>query len=168
MTKITLATVKSIKPGEIVWDGTVPGFGLRARAKSKTYFLKARARGRSIWLKIGDVGPGKGFAIILVGLVKDRVIGRLWTSADRFAEHDLDGRSVVQPALPLAEADYEAAALGGAPFDFHRRVCAEQMAAYRGGKFPAGGSCSRASTLAEFCSRRSRKRRWMRPRRAPW
>jgi len=56
MTKITLATVKSIKPGEIAWDGSVPGFGLRARAKSKTYFLKARARGRSIWLKIGDVG----------------------------------------------------------------------------------------------------------------
>lgn len=56
MTKITLATVKSIKLGQIAWDGSVPGFGLRARAKSKTYVLKARARGRSIWLKIGDVG----------------------------------------------------------------------------------------------------------------
>src|SRR5687768_18061543 len=54
--RITLDTVKNIKPGEIVWDGIAPGFGLRCRDSAKRYILKARARGRQVWFKIGDVG----------------------------------------------------------------------------------------------------------------
>lgn len=56
MGKITLNTVKAIRPGEIVWDSEVKGFGLRCQKGSKRYILKTRVRGRVVWFTIGDVG----------------------------------------------------------------------------------------------------------------
>jgi len=55
-TRITLATVRHLKPGQIVWDADVKGFGIRCRKSAKTYILKTRARGRQVWFRIGDAG----------------------------------------------------------------------------------------------------------------
>jgi integrase len=47
MARITLATVKALKPGAQIWDSTLPGFGARRRADAVTYVVKYRAgRGR--------------------------------------------------------------------------------------------------------------------------
>ncbi|NDE85993.1 MAG: DUF4102 domain-containing protein [Gammaproteobacteria bacterium] len=56
--KIALKEVRTLNPGEILWDGSIPGFGVR-RQKSDGiyYFLKYRtADGRQRWLTIGRHG----------------------------------------------------------------------------------------------------------------
>ncbi|MEE2527196.1 site-specific integrase [Hyphobacterium sp. HN65] len=54
---ITKRIVDAAKPGETLWDGDLPGFGLRVTAKGvKSYVLKYRARGQQRWLTIGQHG----------------------------------------------------------------------------------------------------------------
>jgi integrase len=40
----------------LVWDDDVRGFGARCQRDRKVYILKARYRGRPVWLSIGDCG----------------------------------------------------------------------------------------------------------------
>jgi integrase len=56
--KIGLREVRSLKPGRIVWDAAVKGFGARRqRGDAIAYFLKYRtADGRQRWLTIGRHG----------------------------------------------------------------------------------------------------------------
>jgi integrase len=59
--RITKRTVDSLKPGQIVWDETMPGFGVRCLPSGrKSYVLKYRAgsgrRARQRWLTIGMHG----------------------------------------------------------------------------------------------------------------
>ena len=56
--KIGLREVRSLKPGQIVWDAAVKGFGARRqRGDAIAYFLKYRtADGRQRWLTIGRHG----------------------------------------------------------------------------------------------------------------
>lgn len=55
--KITKRRVDAVKPGETVWDGHIPGFGLRAfKGGAKTYVLKFRTGGTQRWLTIGRHG----------------------------------------------------------------------------------------------------------------
>jgi integrase len=56
MAKITRDVVDRLQPGQIEWDSDVKGFYVRCQLKAKTYGLKARYRGRPVWLGIGDVG----------------------------------------------------------------------------------------------------------------
>lgn len=100
---------------------------------------------------IAERHSGKGLTLVLVGIVPGGIVrGYAWSSAEGFVEHDLDGRSVIQPAIPLADAEYEAAALGRSPFAFHKRVCAEQMQALRAGKFPSAWSAGGRFTFARL------------------
>jgi integrase len=56
MAKITHDVVDKLQPGQIEWDSDVKGFYVRCQLKAKMYGLKARYRGRPVWLGIGDVG----------------------------------------------------------------------------------------------------------------
>jgi hypothetical protein len=59
MANITHDTVSALKPGAIAWDGDVKGFGVRCQRDRKVYVLKARFRGRPVWLTIGDASDYK-------------------------------------------------------------------------------------------------------------
>ena len=55
--RLTKRTVDAAEPGATVWDGDLPGFGLRVTAKgAKSYVLKYRAHGRQRWVTIGRHG----------------------------------------------------------------------------------------------------------------
>jgi integrase len=56
--KIGLREIRSLKPGQIVWDGAVKGLGARRqRGEAVAYFLKYRAAdGRQRWMTIGRHG----------------------------------------------------------------------------------------------------------------
>jgi integrase len=48
--------VDALKPGSILWDMDVNGFGVRCQRRNKVYFLKASIRGKQRWLTIGPHG----------------------------------------------------------------------------------------------------------------
>jgi integrase len=54
--RITLSRVERLKPGEIVWDSGVRGFGIRCQRQRKIYVLKATIAGRQRWFSIGEHG----------------------------------------------------------------------------------------------------------------
>jgi hypothetical protein len=56
--KIGLRDVRSLKPGQIVWDATVKGFGARRQqGDAVAYFLKYRTTdGRQRWMTFGRHG----------------------------------------------------------------------------------------------------------------
>lgn len=56
-TTITKTRVDQLQPGSTLWDATLPGFGVRARAGAKTYFVKSRVGDRQKWITIGKHGP---------------------------------------------------------------------------------------------------------------
>lgn len=57
MAKITKRTVDSLRPGEIAWDGEMPGFGVRRRSgNARTYIFKYRFGTSQYWFKIGRHG----------------------------------------------------------------------------------------------------------------
>jgi site-specific recombinase XerD len=54
---ITLEVVKSINPGEIIWDTKVVGFGVRRqRSEARTYVVKTRINNQQRWFTIGRHG----------------------------------------------------------------------------------------------------------------
>ncbi len=55
-TRITKRIVDTLKPGQVIWDSEVKGFGVRCQRKAKVYILKARAGGRQRWISIGAHG----------------------------------------------------------------------------------------------------------------
>lgn len=55
--KLTKRTVDAAKRGETVWDGDIPGFGLRvSKGGAKSYVLKYRRAGVQRWVTIGRHG----------------------------------------------------------------------------------------------------------------
>ena len=54
--RITKRQVGALKPGNLLWDGAVRGFGVRCQQTAKVYFLKTRVRGKQRWLTIGKHG----------------------------------------------------------------------------------------------------------------
>lgn len=56
--KITIRAIDAMRPGEIIYDSTVTGFGARRQRSARvTYFLTYRtAQGRSRWFTIGKHG----------------------------------------------------------------------------------------------------------------
>ena len=95
--QITKRAVDAAKPGQTVWDGDLPGFGMRVSPKgSKTYVLKYRARGKQRWVTIGQHGKPMPVDIAASS-------GRVWTpSAARNAAMRLLGR-VRDGADPASE-----------------------------------------------------------------
>ena len=56
--RITIPLVKSLKPGETIWDSDVRGFGVRRQRRDPVYVLKTRIDGRQRFLTIGTHGRG--------------------------------------------------------------------------------------------------------------
>ena len=54
--RITKRIVDALKPGEVVWDDGVAGFGCRCQKATKVFILKTRVGGRQRWLTIGRYG----------------------------------------------------------------------------------------------------------------
>ena len=54
--RITKTVVDRLKPGEIVWDTEINGFGARCQTQTKVYVLKAREGGRQRWFTLGRHG----------------------------------------------------------------------------------------------------------------
>lgn len=54
--RITKRQVDALKPGNLLWDGTVRGFGIRCQQAAKVYVLKTRVRGKQRWFTIGKHG----------------------------------------------------------------------------------------------------------------
>tara|TARA_R110002072_G_scaffold13135_8_gene55524 strand:+ start:18294 stop:19520 length:1227 start_codon:yes stop_codon:yes gene_type:complete len=70
MTNLSKRTVDAAKPGTMLWDSSIPRFGLRTTAKgTKTYVLKFRQNGRQRWYTIGRHGA----------IVPNGAAGEVWT-----------------------------------------------------------------------------------------
>ncbi len=54
--RITLALVAAMSPGQTIWDGDVKGFGVRYRRGTITYIYKKRVQGQQVWITIGRHG----------------------------------------------------------------------------------------------------------------
>ena len=54
--RITVRTVSALKPGQLVWDTVVRGFGVRCQRRDKVYVLKTQIGGKSRWFSIGKHG----------------------------------------------------------------------------------------------------------------
>lgn len=54
--KITIRTVEAMKPGDVLWDARVKGFGVRCQRRAKVYLVKSRVSGRQRWIVIGPHG----------------------------------------------------------------------------------------------------------------
>ena len=56
--RVGLTEIRKLKPGQILWDTAVPGFGARRqRGDAVAYFLKYRTReGRQRWHTVGGTG----------------------------------------------------------------------------------------------------------------
>lgn len=55
--KIGLKTVAALTPGDVVFDTTLPRFGVRRGAKFASYFIIPRVDGRQRWITVGRDGP---------------------------------------------------------------------------------------------------------------
>ena len=51
--RITKRTVDSLKPGALVWDSEVKGFGVRCQRTAKVYVLKTRIGGLQVIRTLG-------------------------------------------------------------------------------------------------------------------
>lgn len=76
--KITKRVVDALKPGELVWDTELSGFGVRCQRKDRVYILKTRIGGRQRWFSIGKQGApwtpdtARDRALVILGQVADR------------------------------------------------------------------------------------------------
>jgi integrase len=77
MGRIALRQIRALKPGEVIWDGALPGFGARRQySEAVSYCLTYRTReGRSRWYTIGRHGApwtpdtARAEALRLLGVV---------------------------------------------------------------------------------------------------
>src|SRR5262245_26611559 len=53
---ISIRTVTALKPGEVIWDASVKGFGARRQLNSVSYVLKYRHNGKQRFVTLGRHG----------------------------------------------------------------------------------------------------------------
>ena len=98
-TKLTKRVVDAAKEPGTIWDGELPGFGLRiAKGGTKSYVLKYRMHGKQRWFTLGQHGQPKtgggtwtpdaarNEAISRMGRIKDGVDPAQERAADRKSE----------------------------------------------------------------------------------
>jgi integrase len=93
-TTITKRTVDALKPGEVLWDDEVRGFGVRCQTKTKTYVLKYRFKGRQRWMTIGR--HGSPWTVQTARQEAQRLLGDLHSGIDVASLRDHDRR---QPTI---------------------------------------------------------------------
>jgi integrase len=97
--RLGLRQVRALRPGEIVWDPTLPGFGARRqRSEAITYILAYRTKqGRQRWFSIGRHGApwtpdtARAEAVKLLGVITD--------GGDPAADRDSDRKAVTVAEL---------------------------------------------------------------------
>src|SRR6266478_2871237 len=78
--RITIPLVKSLKPGDTIWDSDVRGFGVRRQRRDPVYVLKARIDGRQRFLTIGT--HGKGWTVDSARREAARLLGLIAAGTD--------------------------------------------------------------------------------------
>jgi integrase len=108
MARITLQTVKALKPNSQVWDDTLPGFGVRRRANAITYIVKYRAgRGRKAAQRLLTLGRhSEAFPPDAARLRARKVLGQVADSVDPAAARAIERRAGTMAVLA---AEFEAA-----------------------------------------------------------
>lgn len=77
---LTKRLVDALKPGDVVWDSDVSGFGVRCQKASKIFVLKYRINGRQRWMSIGRYGSP--WTVITARLEAQRLLGELAGGTD--------------------------------------------------------------------------------------
>ena len=89
-TTLTKRSVDALKPGDVLWDDDVRGFGIRCQKKSKTYVLKYRFKGRQRWATIGR--HGSPWTVTTARQEAQRLLGDLHSGVDVASLRDRDKR----------------------------------------------------------------------------
>lgn len=84
--RITADVVEAVKPGEVVWDSEVRGFGVRRQSRASVYVLKTRIGGAQRYLTIGRHGSpwdeGKLLGPLLARREAQRLVGMIRDGKD--------------------------------------------------------------------------------------
>lgn len=75
-----------LRPGATLWDGELPGFGVRCQRRAKSYVLKYRARGRQRFVTIGK--HGAPWTPEMARREARRLLGHVAAGADPAAQRD--------------------------------------------------------------------------------
>jgi integrase len=78
--RITIPVVKSLRPGETIWDTEVRGFGVRRQRRNPVFVLKTRIAGRQRFFTIG--AHGKGWTVGTARREAERLLGLIAGGAD--------------------------------------------------------------------------------------
>jgi integrase len=78
--RITIPIVKSLRPGETIWDSEARGFGVRRQRRDPVYILKTRIAGRQRFFTIGT--HGKGWTVETARREAERLLGLIAGGAD--------------------------------------------------------------------------------------
>jgi integrase len=98
--RITTAAVDAMKSGDVIWDGTLPGFGVRCRQRSKSFvvFYRTRDTGQQRFVTLGRYGV---FTVAQARRKAQVVLGDVAGHRDPQAEHMQ--RKTVPTVAALAE-----------------------------------------------------------------
>lgn len=86
--KIGKRVVDSLQSDEIVWDTTVPGFGVRRQREARIFFVKYRFSGRQRWYRIG--AHGAPWTVKLAREKAKAVLGQVAQGLDPAALREAD------------------------------------------------------------------------------
>ncbi|NOX95827.1 MAG: tyrosine-type recombinase/integrase [Alphaproteobacteria bacterium] len=90
--RLTKRRVDAAKPGQTIWDGDIPGFGLRvSKGGVKSYILKYRRSGVQRWLTFGR--HGAPWTPDAARKEAKKLIGRILEGADPAAERTTDQKA---------------------------------------------------------------------------
>lgn len=54
--RVTTEVVKAMKPGDVIWDTKLSGFGVRCQRRDRVFVYKTRINNRQRWFSIGKFG----------------------------------------------------------------------------------------------------------------
>lgn len=97
--KITLSSVKALKPKEIIWDTELKGFGCRCQTNGKFFILKYSLNGRQRFYTIGEWG--NAFTPDKARQEAEILKGKIRTGIDPMTEREK------QKKIPLVKDAFE-------------------------------------------------------------
>jgi integrase len=106
--RITIPSVKSLGPGQTIWDSEVRGFGVRRQRRDAVYVLKTRIDGRQRFLTIGT--HGKGWTVDSARREAARLLGLMAAGTDPARARD---EARLDPTMNALFNEYLAEGCGG-------------------------------------------------------
>src|SRR5215207_6174635 len=89
-TKITTRTVDALKPGDLVWDTQLAGFGVRRQRRDRVYVLKTRVGARQRWFTIGKHGT---WTVDKARREARAILGEIDRGRDPATKRDAEGKA---------------------------------------------------------------------------